>query len=145
MKIPQYKIVASERIAARERPQITNSRDAHQVLMPFFEEHMDIREVSYAIILNRTSRVLGVYMVSMGSTSSTIMCPKSIAHACILANGTSIIVSHNHPSGDLRPSQQDTTHTKRLKDALKLLDITLLDHVILTYDGYYSFADEGML
>jgi len=145
MKLPIIKVVMSERISAKDRPKITSSRDAESILRPLYESEMELRECSWAIILNRTNRVLGAHLISVGTVAYTVMDVRSMAQACLLANGTSIVISHNHPSGDLTPSESDRAATKRIKNSLEFLNLSLLDHIILTYDGYYSFADNGEL
>lgn len=97
------------------------------------------------MLLNRANKVLGVFEVSTGSTTATVADPKIIFAAAIKANASGIIIAHNHPSGNLSPSQQDIDLTRKVKDGGKILEVQLLDHVIITTESYYSFADEGIL
>jgi len=97
------------------------------------------------LLLNRGNRVLGIMNVSSGGVSGTIADPKIIFTAALKSNASALVLSHNHPSGTLKPSQPDISLTKKLVDGGKLLDITVLDHLIVTNEGYYSFADEGLL
>jgi len=87
--------------------------------------------------------LLGIYPLSKGGVSGTMVDVKLLLASAIKANTSSIIVAHNHPSGNLKPSENDLRLTRRIKEGAKLLDITLLDHVIVTKDTYYSFADDG--
>lgn len=124
---------------------ITCSKDCQQVLRPFFEQLMCHREAFYVLLLNRANRVIGVNKISEGGTSSTVVDVKIIAQAAILSHSSSVVVCHNHPSGDLRPSDADIALTGQVKEALNLFDIAVLDHIILTEESYYSFADEGLI
>lgn len=106
---------------------------------------MEFIEQFKVILLNRAHRVLGVFDLSTGGTSGTIAEPKLVFASSILRNASAIIIAHNHPSGNLKPSTADIDLTKKLKEAGKLLDIPVLDHLIVTSEGYFSFADEGMI
>jgi DNA repair protein RadC len=101
---------------------------------------------SFIVIgLNRANKVLGFYKVSSGGVTGTVADPKVIYQFALLSNASSIIIAHNHPSGNTTPSEQDRTLTNKIKEAGKMLDITLVDHVIVTVDGFYSFAENGDL
>jgi DNA repair protein RadC len=89
--------------------------------------------------------VLGIFEVSSGGVTGTVADPKLIFVAALKANACAIVISHNHPSGNLKPSQQDEQLTQKINQAGKFLDIKLLDHIIVTSEGYYSFADEGLI
>ena len=97
------------------------------------------------LLLNRANKVLGYVLLSLGGTAGTVVDPKVIFQAALKTNAHGIILCHNHPSGNLTPSSQDISLTKQLRDAGKFLEIALLDHLILTTEGYYSFADEGQV
>lgn len=97
------------------------------------------------MLLNRANKVIGILKLSTGGTSATIAEPKLVFASSILSNASSIILAHNHPSGNLTPSQADIDLTKKLKEAGKFLEIPVLDHLIVTSEGYYSFADEGLI
>jgi DNA repair protein RadC len=102
-------------------------------------------EEFWMILLGRSSKVLGKELISKGGLSNTIADPKVIFGAALRHNATGIILIHNHPSNNLKPSQQDLDLTKRLASAGKLLEINVLDHLIITDSAYYSFGDEGLL
>jgi len=106
-----------------------------------------IRQIKWGsgIESNWANRLIGICKVSIGGTSGTIADPKLIFASAILANACGIILTHDHPSGTLRPSQADIALTKKAKEAGVLLDITVLDHLIVTEEGYFSFADEGLI
>jgi len=97
------------------------------------------------LLLSRVNRVLGNCFISSGGISGTVVDAKVVFATALKANASSMIVAHNHPSGNLIPSEQDRRLTKRLTEIGRALDLPLLDHVIVTNEGYYSFADEGVL
>jgi len=106
---------------------------------------IDFIEQFKVLFLNRANKVLGVYEVSSGGVTGTVADPRVIFAAALKANCCSIIISHNHPSGNLKPSRQDEELTEKIKQAGQLLEIKLLDHLIVCNEGYFSFADEGVL
>jgi DNA repair protein RadC len=98
------------------------------------------------LLMNRSNSVLGILPVSKGGISGTVTDIRLIYQAAIKANASGIIVCHNHPSGNLNPSESDSKLTQKIKEAGLLMDIQLLDHLIIINDGdYYSFADNGLL
>src|SRR5882762_1428059 len=128
------------------RPKINDSKDAYELL----KENWDASRIEFVeqfktVFLNRANKVLGLLEVSTGGVSGTVADPKVIFVAAIKANASSFLVAHNHPSGNLSPSKSDIDLTRKLRDGGKLLEIQLLDHLIVTVEGYYSFADEGAL
>ncbi|MCS3869450.1 DNA repair protein RadC [Chryseobacterium ginsenosidimutans] len=106
---------------------------------------MDYRESFFALYLDQANKVLGIKKISECGISSTLVDVRIIMQAALLCNVSGIIVSHNHPSGNLRPSFADIKMTAKIKDAAKTLDIALLDHVVLTSDSHFSFADNAMI
>jgi DNA repair protein RadC len=89
--------------------------------------------------------LLGVYCVSKGGVAGTVVDPKLIFAAALKANSTSMILCHNHPSGNLQPSQSDVSLTKKLVQAGEFMELKVVDHIIMTTERYFSFADEGMI
>lgn len=125
---------------------ISSSADAVDVFRAHFDaDQMDYRESFYALYLDQANKVLGIKKISECGISSTLVDVRIIMQAALLCNASGIIVSHNHPSGNLKPSSADIKMTTKIKEAAKTLDISLLDHVILTSDSHYSFADDGMI
>ena len=107
---------------------------------------MEMFEEFYILLLDRSSRVMGRYLVSQGSVAGTVVDPKDVFCAALKTRCSGLILAHNHPSGNLKPSSSDLDLTKKLIQGGDLLDIQILDHLILAPDGgYYSFADEGLL
>ncbi|UTX48832.1 JAB domain-containing protein [Chryseobacterium sp. MA9] len=125
---------------------ITNSNDAVEVFRAHFDSgEIDYRESFYALYLNNAHKVLGIKRISESGISSTLVDIRIIMQAALLCNASSLIVTHNHPSGNLKPSSEDVKMTNKIKDASEFLNIQLLDHCILTSTEYLSFADEGLL
>jgi len=125
------------------RPRITNSIDVVEIMK---QDLLDLNhEEFWIIILNRANFVLRKNKISSGGISGTVADPKLIFKSALDHSGSSIILVHNHPSGNLQPSQADITLTKTLKEAGKFLEIPVLDHIIVSDNSYFSFADEGMM
>ena len=126
-----------------KKPQITSSEDAYHTIMP---ELLDIdHEQFWVLLLNRNNRVIKKQQISSGGVTGTVADPKIIFKCALESLACSIILIHNHPSGNLKPSQADINLTKKMKEAGISLEIPVLDHIIFTDDGYFSFADENML
>ena len=122
------------------------SFDAFDLLKQTWNKNtIELFEEFKIILLNRANNVLGIYPVSIGGVSETIADAKLIFSVALKTMASGIILAHNHPSGKLKPSDADITLTKRLAKAGAMLQIDVLDHVILTASGYYSFADKGQL
>ena len=103
------------------------------------------REMFIVLAVNVRNKITGIHTVSVGSLDTSIVHPREVFKFAILANASSIIVAHNHPSGDTTPSTDDVELTKRLKQASEILAIDLLDHIVLGHDGQYlSFRDKGL-
>lgn len=127
----------------KDRPQIKGSKEVYQVIAPIL---MDLHhEEFWIVLLNRANRVTGKVKISSGGVSGTVVDAKIVFRKALEERATSIILCHNHPSGNLRPSQADIDLTKKLKNAGQNLDIKVLDHLIISEIGYFSFADEGLL
>jgi DNA repair protein RadC len=127
----------------KERPTITTSRDAYNIIAPLL---IDLQHEEFWILLiNQANEVFGREMLSVGGTSSTVVDVKLIFKAAIDAKASAIIAIHNHPSGSLKASKEDIKVTNKIKSAGEMLDIKLLDHLIVSERGYYSFSDDGQL
>lgn len=128
---------------AISRNKISNSLDAFQIF------HSIMGDLPYEefwiLLLNHANRVVKKARISEGGMTGTVVDPKKLFQICLDNHATSIILGHNHPSGNLNPSEQDKYLTEKLKNAGKLLDISILDHVIVADDRFYSFADNGLL
>lgn len=124
---------------------ISQSSQAADFIRQFYTGDIDIFESSFILLLNRQNLTIGFAKLSQGGINSTIIDPRIVAHYAVKALATSVILCHNHPSGNTMPSDADLALTKKVHAGLELLDITLLDHIILTTEGYHSIADnEGL-
>ncbi len=145
-EVAEIELRYKSKVRASNQPAIESSKDAYNVLMKSWDENkIEFVEQFKGLFLNRANKVLGIYEVSTGGISGTVADPRVIFAAALKANCCGIIISHNHPSGNLKPSRQDEALTQKIKQAGELLDIKLLDHVIITNESYYSFADEGLI
>lgn len=145
-EISEIEMSYKKKYKASQRPKITTSIECYQILFGYWnKEILGFIEEFKILLLNRANRVIGIFPVSTGGMCGTIADPRVIFVAALKACATSIILAHNHPSGNLQPSQSDIDLTNKLKAAGKLLDIEVLDHIILAEDTYLSFADEGIM
>jgi len=125
------------------KPVITSSSDAAEYLKQFM---CDLSyEIFAVLLLNRANKIIHFEVISKGGITGTIADPRIIFKLALEKMATSIILSHNHPSGNLKPSKADEDITKKIKQAASFLDITILDHIIISEEGYFSFMDEGIL
>ena len=144
-KIPQIKLsyVADVKV---EKPNIMDSVSVARVFREVYDDdEIDYRESFKVAYLNRANKVVGVHTISSGGTAASVVDLKMIFSGALLANATSIILCHNHPSGSLRPSPQDNTITKKIIEGGKILEVRVLDHVIITRTGHFSYMDNGMM
>jgi len=126
---------------------IKSSKDAYACAVQFFPENIIQLQEHFAVLyLNRANKVIGGYKISIGGITSTVVDIRLILSVALKTLATGLILVHNHPSGNLKPSKSDEEITIRVKEAAKLMDIQVLDHIILVSGGeYYSFADEGLV
>lgn len=129
-----------------EKFKITNSQVTYSFLLSCWNKNtIELQEEFKVLLLNRNNQVLGIYTLSKGGTSQTTVDIKLLFSVALKCNAHSIILAHNHPSGSLHPSDSDKKITTKIIKASKYLDITILDHIILTKNNYYSFADNGLV
>ncbi len=145
-EIAEVELIYKSKIKASQRPQIRTSKDAADILKQSWDENkIDFIEQFKVMFLNRGNKVLGIFEASSGGVTGTVVDPKIVFVAALKVNASNIIISHNHPSGNLKPSIQDEQLTQKIKQAGQFLDIKLFDHIIVTSESYYSFADEGLI
>lgn len=145
-QIAEVELVYKTKIKTSQRPSIKTANDAAILLQQIWNEaKIDFVEQFKVLLLNRANKVLGVVDLSTGGVTGTVADPRLIFTAALKSNATDIIISHNHPSGNLKPSQADEQLTQKIKQVGQLLDIRLQDHIIVSSEGYYSFADEGLI
>ena len=128
-----------------QKVKITSSNYAFQIIKQFYFDDIDIFESFFILCLNRNNQTIAYAKISQGGVAGTVVDIKLIAKYAIDCLASAVILAHNHPSGNLKPSNEDLAITKKVKEGLKILDISVLDHLILTSDGYLSFGDEGIL
>ena len=145
MQVAEINITYSAKVKAKDRAKITGSQEAHAILRESWDPgKIEMREEFKALLLNKGNQVLGLVELSAGGIAGTVVDLKILFATACKGLASALIIAHNHPSGELRPSDADRRLTKAISDAGKLLGIVLLEHIILAPDGgYYSFADEG--
>jgi len=146
MQLPELRIKVERTEGDGSTYTMKSSANAHSFFRTIFDADTILwTEESAMIILNRANEVIGYSKISSGGTAATIVDAKVIFTKALLSGAHSIILAHNHPSGNLQASEQDITLTKQLVNAGRVLDIRVLDHLILTDKGYLSMADEGLM
>ena len=131
---------------SKSRNKIYSSEDAYEVLLSTYREGtICYKEYFKVLFLNQASQILGYTLISEGGITDTTVDVRVILQAALLTNSVAIILAHNHPSGNLKPSRQDMEITKQVRETAQIMRIRVLDHIILSDTEYYSFADEGML
>ncbi|MEA3505431.1 MAG: DNA repair protein RadC [Bacteroidota bacterium] len=125
------------------RTKVTSSKDVYEYVQTLFSESP--YESFVIVLLNRANKILRAIQISEGGMTGTVADPKKIFKKALETNAAAIILCHNHPSGNLTPSESDNILTKKLKNAGELLDLPVLDHLIVGDNSYYSYSDEGML
>ncbi|MCC9063580.1 JAB domain-containing protein [Flavobacterium piscisymbiosum] len=144
--VTEIELVYKTRVKASERPQIKSSKEAYNLLRSTWDEgKIEYFEQFKILFLNNSFKVLGLYKMSSGGITGTIVDIRMVFSAALKANAINFILVHNHPSGSTQPSEADKYITKKIKQAGELLDIKLLDHLIITSESYYSFTDDGAL
>lgn len=130
-------------MASLEKPVISSSADVATFLQTSLRDYK--HEVFAVLFLNRANKINDFKIISEGGITGTVADPRIILRTALEKEAVSLILCHNHPSGSLKPSRADEELTQKIKEAAKYLDIKVLDHLIVSDDGYYSFADEGIL
>lgn len=144
--ITEIDIVYKNKQPNGEMPVISTSRDAAGILRSVWDENkIELLEQFKVILLNHANKCLGVFSLSQGGISDVVADPRLIFMTALKAAATKIILAHNHPAGKLNPSNADLLLTRRIHSGGEILLIDVLDHIILSSEGYYSMADEGMM
>jgi DNA repair protein RadC len=144
----EVKINYSSKIKPSERPDISCPAVTYRLLTEnavFDPSTIEHREFFKILLLNNANKLLGISHLSEGSINGTVVDVRHIMQIAILANACKLIICHNHPSGNIAPSQEDDNRTLKIKNACCLMDITLADHLIISSENYYSYADNGRL
>lgn len=145
-EVAEIQLTYKTKVKPSQRPSIKSSKDASTILRNSWDEDkLELIEQFKVLLINRANKVLGIVEISTGGIAGTVADPKLIFVAAIKAGACGMILSHNHPSGNLKPSQNDIQLTNKIKEGGKLLEVNVHDHIILTSESYYSFANEGLL
>lgn len=146
VSVPELKVSFNKNVAIDFPATISNSSDAAKLFREMFEEgEIELHEVMFVIYMNRRNEVLGYYRHSVGGVSGTYVDRKIILGVALKSLSSSIIMCHNHPSGNIEPSKSDKRMTEEIKEVAQLHEIALLDHIILTKSSHSSFADSGLM
>ncbi len=146
--IPQIKLsyVADRQAEAKYGEPLLGSEKVADMLRDWWDEDsLTYTESMVAVLLNRRNKAIGILPISEGSGDCCVFDVRKLSAGALIANASGLILAHNHPSGNLRPSPQDDAVTKKAKTAMEALGIRFLDHIILTDEGYFSYMDEGRL
>lgn len=141
--IPLYELRKNQTDFPKTR--ITKSNQSSDFIRQFYQGDIEIYESFFILLLNANNQTIGYAKISQGGITGTVVDVRIIAKYAVDSLATAIILAHNHPSGNVNPSQADIEITRKAKEALSLFDVKVLDHVILTFDNYYSFADNQIL
>ena len=146
LTVSEVKLAYKTKQKASERPKVFSSKTSYDILRNCFDpDTIEYRESFKVLLLNRCNKVLGVMNVSEGGINNVLVDIRLILQAALLGNASGLIIAHNHPSGVLESSLDDDTLTARVKNACQIMDISLLDHIIISSESYYSYADNGKL
>ena len=146
-KVNEISIKYQGNFKISQAPRITSSASATELLFEAWnKDQIGLQECFKIMLLNNANKVKGIYEVSTGGITGTMVDLRIVFAVILKSLTTSVILAHNHPSGTLRPSEADKRLTEKIKKAALLFDVKVLDHLIITPDGnYFSFADEGLL
>ena len=145
--ISEVRLVYRTKVKASERLQVKCSKDAFDIFMECWDlDSIEHIEEFKLMLLTRSNKVLGIASISKGGINGTVTDVRIILQYAIKSNASGIIICHNHPSGNMQPSESDQAMTRKIKESGLMMDVQLLDHLIITAeDSYYSFADNGLV
>lgn len=145
-RVSEVTIAYRPKFRASLRPQVTTAEHAYQIFLNQWDrDTIELLEEFKVLLLNRHNKVLGVATISTGGLDKTVVDPKVIFAIALKAKASSIILAHNHPSGNINTSLIDKQITRKLKQGGEILDIQVCDHIIVTKDGFYSYSDGGLM
>jgi DNA repair protein RadC len=127
------------------KEKILSPDDAYNFIKQFYGDDIEIFESVFILLLNQASQTIGYAKISQGGITGTVIDVRLVAKYAVESLAVGVILAHNHPSGNLKPSQADINITEKCKNALAILDIRVSDHIILTNEGYTSFTQLGLL
>lgn len=146
LQVAEIQVIYRNKVPLDERQMINGSGDAEKIFRANWGDDMELLEEFNVLFLNRANRVKGLFRLGRGGITGTVADCRILFATALKGLCTGVILGHNHPSGNMKPSSQDIELTKKLCAIGKILDIPVFDHLILApQSGYYSFADEGMI
>lgn len=144
--VTEVELIYRNLVKQKDRIKVTEASHAYDILLSVWDMNkIELIEEFVVLLLDRNNACLGVSKVSVGGITACVADPKIVFATALKARACGLILAHNHPSGNLKPSQPDLSLTSQFREAGKLLDIPVLDHLIVTPTAYYSFANEGLL
>lgn len=144
-QVTEISVTYQSKVKPSQRVKISRSSDAYDLLLASWDDTLELYESFKVVMLNKANKVLGISLIGNGGVSGCVVDPKRVFATALLSGCSSIILCHNHPSGQKQPSTADLKITEKIKNAGVFLEISVLDHIILTAEGFYSFADDGVL
>lgn len=124
---------------------ITSPHDANNIIRQFYHDDLTLYESFFVLLLNKANNTIAYAKISQGGVTGTVVDPIIVAKYAVDCLASAVILAHNHPSGNIKPSEPDIKITNKIKEALNLFDVKVLDHLIITENEYFSFANEGKL
>ena len=145
-QVAEVQLSYKSKVKAKDRVVVKSSDECYEILRKIWDEDtLELAETFKVLFLNRANQIIGAYTLSIGGMTGTVVDPRLVFIASLKVAACNMILAHNHPSGNLKPSQSDLDLTHKIVEGGKILDIRVLDHLIITAEGYYSFADEGLM
>ncbi|WP_461791357.1 JAB domain-containing protein [Pedobacter sp.] len=145
-QVSEVEVVYKTKVDRKLLPKISGSADSYGIFMKYWNPgKLEYQEQSKALLLNNQLRVLAIVELATGGIDHVNMDTRIIFSTALVMGANRIVLAHNHPTGNITPSEADRRYTKNVAEAGKLMQIEILDHLIIAADGYYSFADEGLL
>jgi len=144
--VSEVELTYKTKVKPADRIKVVSSNDCHNCFRSVYDlNKIEFKEFFYCMYLNRANKVLGILLISEGGTSGCTVDPKQVFQGALKLNASALVLCHNHPSGNLTPSEQDNRITTQIKNGCKYLELMLHDHIILSPDPdkYYSYQDEG--
>ena len=142
--VSEVKLTCELNNTNKKKVKVSTSAKAYALMLQTWEQ-IEYRETFKILLLDVSKNVLGINTVSMGGISGTTVDVRMILQSALLANASLIVACHNHPSGSIKPSYEDDVVTMSIREAAQIIDIKLIDHLIITKDGYYSYKDAGRI
>ena len=145
-KISEIELTYKRKVKAGDRPKVSCSQDAYNLFRENWDDlTINLQEEFKILLLDRNNRCMGIVPISKGGVSGTLVDPKLVFSSALKARACSLVLGHNHPSSNTTPSQADKSLTEKLVSGGKLLDLSVLDHIIITDEAYMSFADMALI